>query len=122
MCSIEFNLLYRWHTTLSKGNVKWVEEEIAKLVPHSTDYTSQSDLTAAVKTFTSKTKGVPPSEWTFGGYVNLLACVIYVILKWNTDYPVQPMVGSKTMTWLKFFKKPQRTLLVLTRPVEFQQL
>lgn len=75
-----------------------MEDEIARLVPKGTDPTKPANFMAAAKTFTSKTKGLPPTEWTFGGYAELFAFVIYVTLKWNTDYLVEPMVGSKTRT------------------------
>lgn len=86
------------------------------------DYGSVPDFKAAAKAFVSEIKKLPPSEWTFGGYADILACVMNVILKWNAAYPAEPMVDSKTPTWLKFFKQPQRTLLVLTGLVESQQL
>lgn len=33
VCSIEFNLLYRWHATVSEGDTKWTEEEFARIFP-----------------------------------------------------------------------------------------
>lgn len=38
-CSIEFNLLYRWHATLSKEDTQWTES-VFKSVFNTDDYSS----------------------------------------------------------------------------------
>ncbi|XP_006456120.1 hypothetical protein AGABI2DRAFT_195360 [Agaricus bisporus var. bisporus H97] len=67
VCSVEFNLLYRWHTTLSERNVEWLEDELAKFLPPDADPSNVADFKTAARAFQGKSKGLPPSKWTFGG-------------------------------------------------------
>jgi linoleate 10R-lipoxygenase len=66
--SLEFNLLYRWHTCVSEQDTKWTEEEFSQLF-------KDKDLSTLTPTefLEGAAKGmIPPAdvrEWTFGGYV-----------------------------------------------------
>lgn len=70
--SIEFNLLYRWHSTLSQQNVSWVEEKLGKLLPKDINAATIPAFKDEAKRLEAKTDKIPPWEWTFGGFVNLL--------------------------------------------------
>lgn len=62
--SIEFNLLYRWHATLSKADTKWTEAAFKKLFNGDVDVTEEEfhvGIRNAIR--------VPedPRKWTFSG-------------------------------------------------------
>jgi len=64
--SAEFNLLYRWHATLSEENIQWYEKELAAASRPGFSIASVADFREAASTFTGKWKGIPPTEWEFG--------------------------------------------------------
>ncbi|KZV68980.1 heme peroxidase [Peniophora sp. CONT] len=68
VCSIEFNLLYRWHTTLSQEDTAWTKDKLTDLLDGK-DLASMTvmDLEGVSATLSRETSGVSPKEWTFGG-------------------------------------------------------
>lgn len=66
--SVEFNLLYRWHSTLSEENTEWLEREFGRLFPPKdagdNDILIFKDNVRKMGMGYSKTE---PTEWTFGG-------------------------------------------------------
>lgn len=79
--SIEFNLLYRWHSTLSEQNTKWLEEQFGPLFPKDASMASISAFKKEAGTFASNMKKLPPWEWTFGGLVDnyIFGCLILTL-------------------------------------------
>ncbi|KZV76244.1 heme peroxidase [Peniophora sp. CONT] len=68
VCSIEFNLLYRWHATLSQHDTAWTENKLAGLLNGKDPaLMTVMDLKGAFATLSRETSGVSPKEWTFGG-------------------------------------------------------
>lgn len=68
MISVEFNLVYRWHSCISKRDDLWTQEFFASLLPESTDphKVGMNDFMKAVGKWEG---GIPddPVERTFGG-------------------------------------------------------
>jgi linoleate 10R-lipoxygenase len=66
--SVEFNLLYRWHATLSQADEKWVEKMFERCFPGRSwdDITIEmfSGVTAKLK----EESKVDVRNWAFGGY------------------------------------------------------
>jgi hypothetical protein len=64
---MEFNLIYRWHATISNTNEAWCNEFFGKIL-HGKDpaTVTQAEMIAAIKKWGH---GIPqdPAEWTFGG-------------------------------------------------------
>jgi len=65
--SAEFNLLYRWHATLSEENTQWYQRELDAVSRPGIGIASVADFRTAASTFTSKLKGLSPTQWEFGG-------------------------------------------------------
>ncbi|KAF9447624.1 heme peroxidase [Macrolepiota fuliginosa MF-IS2] len=65
--SIEFNLLYRWHSTLSQQNVSWIENEFAKVFPKDANEASISAFKAEAGAAMAQRVASPPNGWNFGG-------------------------------------------------------
>ncbi|EAU90460.2 heme peroxidase [Coprinopsis cinerea okayama7 len=65
-CSVEFNCLYRWHTTTSREDEKWTEGVFSQLFPGKPfeEVTIDDFKTTAHKLLTNRP---PTTEWTFGG-------------------------------------------------------
>ncbi|KAL0576476.1 hypothetical protein V5O48_005487, partial [Marasmius crinis-equi] len=65
--SIEFNLLYRWHATLSREDEKWTEAEFRKYLGQGdlSKVTKQEFGVAAQKAV--RRNGDDPAKWTFEG-------------------------------------------------------
>lgn len=63
--SVEFNLMYRWHATLSEHDSEWIENEMQTLFPgKDLSKLSPKDFGAAY------VRAKPPADvrdWTFGG-------------------------------------------------------
>lgn len=66
VCSIEFNSLYRWHATASRGDQMWQDNLFKKIFPDKThdDITIRDFAQARVKLEGSKPD---ITDWTFGG-------------------------------------------------------
>jgi linoleate 10R-lipoxygenase len=66
--SIEFNLLYRWHSTTSEPDAAWIEKEFKTMFPDK-DLKTIS-VQEFVKAATSNIRRTPEDvkEWTFGGW------------------------------------------------------
>ena len=66
MVSIEFNLMYRWHATLSEPDSDWIQKEMQALFPgKDLGKLTPRDLAAGYA------RASPPADvrqWTFGGY------------------------------------------------------
>ncbi|KDQ09782.1 hypothetical protein BOTBODRAFT_507785 [Botryobasidium botryosum FD-172 SS1] len=67
--SVEFNLLYRWHATLSQADEKWMEDLFAEIFGHRNwDTITASEFTTALyKNLIGE--GRDPRKWTFNGFV-----------------------------------------------------
>ncbi|KAE8145267.1 heme peroxidase, partial [Aspergillus avenaceus] len=63
-CSVEFNLAYRWHSTISQMDEKWSEEAYRKFVGKPGEEASLEDLKAGMRTFAGK-MDKDPSKRTF---------------------------------------------------------
>ncbi|KAK0439191.1 heme peroxidase [Armillaria borealis] len=69
--SVEFNLLYRWHATTAKEDIKWTEDEFASLfgaVGKSADQVTLDDFKVAAITAFRKVDPEPRNR-VFGGMV-----------------------------------------------------
>jgi hypothetical protein len=66
--SVEFNLVYRWHSAISTRDEKWTNELYAKLFPDVKDPSTLS-MERFVKGLRDWEKKLPqePSQWEFGG-------------------------------------------------------
>jgi len=66
--SVEFNLVYRWHSAISVRDEKWANDLYAKLFPDVKD-PSQLSVEQFVKGLRDWEKKLPPepSQWEFGG-------------------------------------------------------
>ncbi|KAI0313699.1 heme peroxidase [Amylostereum chailletii] len=66
VCSVEFNLLYRWHATLSQADEAWTENEFQRIFDGKdpTTVTPTDFITAAHKYMNP---GPNEREWTFDG-------------------------------------------------------
>ncbi|KAF8154674.1 heme peroxidase [Crassisporium funariophilum] len=67
--SVEFNLLYRWHSTLSEQDTKWTTDKFKQLFPGK-DLNDASSLTVSIQDFkdVAHTHFIPPKDprvWTF---------------------------------------------------------
>lgn len=69
MVSVEFNLLYRWHATLSAQDTKWTTEMFNRIFPDKDlkDVTIDDFKHAAHKHLIPDKD---PKVWTFDGYVS----------------------------------------------------
>ncbi|KXN88689.1 Linoleate 10R-lipoxygenase [Leucoagaricus sp. SymC.cos] len=68
VCSLEFNLLYRWHSTLSQNNVKWLSDQYPDVFKTRADGTvSPQDFLTKARDLKMKMYALPPTEWTFDG-------------------------------------------------------
>jgi linoleate 10R-lipoxygenase len=67
-CSIEFNILYRWHAVLSQADEQWTEQIFGKVFGTSKPF-DQLTLADFMTTFTSVMASIPtdPRQRTFGG-------------------------------------------------------
>jgi linoleate 10R-lipoxygenase len=73
--SVEFNLLYRWHATLSEKNERWAEEEFKNALRDAGLKDGQIDFNTldprqfgmAAANLSNKYKMGNVREWTFGG-------------------------------------------------------
>ncbi|PVF94289.1 heme peroxidase [Serendipita vermifera] len=73
--TVEFNLLYRWHATMTPDDEQWLEEafkwalgkdhEVQKMAPGHVELT-EKDLRTAAMALAAK-QGTIPHKWTFGG-------------------------------------------------------
>ncbi|CAG8878159.1 unnamed protein product [Penicillium nalgiovense] len=64
-CSVEFNLAYRWHSTISQGDEKWIEQIYYDLMGKPAEQVSMPELLMGMK----KVKGMleaDPAKRTFG--------------------------------------------------------
>ena len=65
--SVEFNLMYRWHNTISVRNERWLEKHIAKLLPDvKVEDMSVRELYEDMHRFAWRQPS-DPSKRTFGG-------------------------------------------------------
>ncbi|SJL08734.1 related to Psi-producing oxygenase A [Armillaria ostoyae] len=67
--SVEFNLLYRWHATISKEDIKWTEDQFASVfgaMGKSTDQVTLDDFKVAAPLAFSKIDSEPRKR-VFGG-------------------------------------------------------
>ncbi|SMR63435.1 unnamed protein product [Zymoseptoria tritici ST99CH_3D1] len=65
--SMEFNLIYRWHATVSNANEQWVNDFFAKIFPGKDPATiTQAELVEGFKAW-GHSLDADPSKWTFGG-------------------------------------------------------
>lgn len=116
--SVEFNLLYRWHSTLSEENAEWLEQEFGSVFPKDVG-------PDGIKTFRDNARkvgmafGRDPTKWVFGGLVKQFV-VKYTPLTILTDCLVM-VIDSKMKTLQKSFKVLQIRLLAHLKRVEFQK-
>ncbi|KIJ37088.1 hypothetical protein M422DRAFT_232076 [Sphaerobolus stellatus SS14] len=68
VCSVEFNLLYRWHATTSSKDEKWLDGVFREFGDgvSSDNMTEQQFYQAAGRAIVSQSSG-PTKTWTFGG-------------------------------------------------------
>ncbi|KAG2418203.1 hypothetical protein HFD88_001304 [Aspergillus terreus] len=65
-CSVEFNLAYRWHSTISNKDEKWAEKVYKEIVGKDGEEASVSDLLLSMKKFAGNL-GHDPAQRTFAG-------------------------------------------------------
>lgn len=65
VCSIEFNLLYRWHATISESDEAWISQEISRILkgrdPSTVPLEEYKKILRTIRPTGS------PKSWTFGG-------------------------------------------------------
>ncbi|KAF1845382.1 heme peroxidase [Cucurbitaria berberidis CBS 394.84] len=65
--SVEFNLIYRWHSTISAKGERWLNDYMAKLYPNSNiEHLTTGEMRAGIRRLTAETPD-DPSQRTFGG-------------------------------------------------------
>lgn len=65
--SMEFNLIYRWHATISSKNEAWCNDFFEKILEGKDPATTnQADMFAAMKRW-AHSLPKDPADWTFGG-------------------------------------------------------
>ncbi|KAM0748029.1 linoleate diol synthase [Meredithblackwellia eburnea MCA 4105] len=66
--SVEFNVLYHWHASMSNKDAKWIEATFQKLFPgkNPAELTPQEFFQSAGK-HSAELKKQPPKEWTLYG-------------------------------------------------------
>ncbi|GAA5857299.1 hypothetical protein JCM5353_001795, partial [Sporobolomyces roseus] len=64
--SVEFDLLYRWHTAVGKKDTVWIEQLMRKYSQTPFDKMTQDDFVAIYKGL-SGDMGPDVKKWTFGG-------------------------------------------------------
>jgi linoleate 10R-lipoxygenase len=65
--SIEFNLMYRWHATLSEHDTDWITEKFQALFPgQDLGKLMPADLGRG---YGRMSPPVDPRDWSFGGLV-----------------------------------------------------
>jgi hypothetical protein len=63
--SVEFNLIYRWHATISQKNAAWVERFFSKVFPGADPMTiTQAEFAAGMRAW-GHSLDPDPSRWTF---------------------------------------------------------
>ena len=66
---MEFNILYRWHPTLSVSNEKWIEGAFNNIFGgRPLDQISVREFGAAMRQVQAA-ENKDPSQWNFGGCV-----------------------------------------------------
>lgn len=65
-CSVEFNLAYRWHSTISQGDEKWIEKIYYDLMGKPAEQVSMPELLMGMKKVEG-TLDADPSKRTFAG-------------------------------------------------------
>lgn len=65
--SVEFNLLYRWHATLSQADEKWVENMFEKSFPGTSWDDIDIKMFAQVTEDLKETGKADARKWTFAG-------------------------------------------------------
>lgn len=63
-CSVEFNLAYRWHSTIAQGDEKWIEQVYFDLMGKPADQVTMPELLAGMKKVDSMLDP-DPSKRTF---------------------------------------------------------
>ena len=64
--SVEFNLIYRWHSTISVKGERWVNDHMAKIRPKSKlEYITFEEVSAKISELSAEVP-VDPSQRTFG--------------------------------------------------------
>ncbi|GJJ14696.1 hypothetical protein Clacol_008963 [Clathrus columnatus] len=71
VCSVEFNLLYRWHATTSEKEEKWLDEFSKRVFPNKSydEITVEQFGPAVARELLGQ--GMDPRKWTFGGHDRL---------------------------------------------------
>ena len=66
--SVEFNLIYRWHSTISVKGERWLNDHMARICPDSQieDLTLEN-MRAGNRRLDAETP-VDPGQWVFGGF------------------------------------------------------
>ncbi|KAG8813511.1 hypothetical protein FRC19_002379, partial [Serendipita sp. 401] len=76
--SVEFNLLYRWHATLTSKDEEWLEQAVKSLLPRGHAALSkpkgsfeltEEDFKIISKNTKEHNEKIPPHKWVFGGLV-----------------------------------------------------
>ncbi|KAN0138081.1 hypothetical protein V8E53_003970 [Lactarius tabidus] len=66
VCSVEFNLLYRWHATASQADEQWTTKLMSDIFPDQpVDEITIDDFKVAFKKMQAQEP--VPTQWTFGG-------------------------------------------------------
>jgi hypothetical protein len=120
VCSIEFNLLYRWHATLSAEDTEWTEKAFKQM------FGGKNVSEVTVEEFKTHAKEMAKNlsldkvkEWTFAGYVVAEAMARPCANPNFVDSSAAPMVASAMMTLLVSSRTPLNTVQVPTRLAVF---
>ncbi|GAA6004340.1 peroxidase/cytochrome P450 family protein [Rhodotorula paludigena] len=65
--SVEFSILYRWHTTMSEKDEKWMQDLMRKWTKKPFDQLSSADFFRIIDQH-AKEMGDDPRKWTFGNF------------------------------------------------------
>jgi hypothetical protein len=133
--SIEFNLLYRWHATISEADTAWTEKRFSEIMkgadPRTVIYFSVaihivglnfSKQVSPTDFFRNLRGMVDPgtdiTEWTFDGSVASFRYIEMVTLMLGTTALSVKTAASEMRTWPEFYRTRRRHPQALSRHAE----
>ena len=136
--SVEFNLVYRWHATVSEPDTYWTEQLFAKAMngadPSKVTHISRLPYTllglnrkkqVSAREFLKnaaqmlmKDSSAPVTEWTFGGSVALFGSTKWPTLILGITASLVKTAASTMQTWPEFCRMRRRRPQARSRRAE----